>query len=495
MKKIIKLTFVAAIMLLTYSCEEDYLEAEPSEFITTEQIADAASRNPDVIAGTMKGIYALMFEIWTGGTTGHDDFGQKGYDIFGDMLSSDMALSVSTYGWYRASITEYQCTQDFTYLDNYQVWRYYYRIIRSANTVIDALGGNDAVPELDENKYIMGQAKAMRAHSYFYLTQYFQKSYNPSEEILPMYDDLLDQNGPKVAASEIYALIESDLLSAISFLDGYARSSKVEVSQTVAKGMLAYVYGAMGGKDIEVKTLTGEIINSGEFTIMNEEEVLGGFNDVNTPGWMWGADLTPDSEIGLVSFWGQVDFFSYSYAAFGDYKVIDADLFDAIPANDVRKGQFYNNPSSAIHLMPLNKFYNASRVQYGASRTVIDDYIYMRVAEMYLLNAEASARSGDDSGARTSLKAVLDKRLDDTSYVDGLSGAALLNEISLQTRIELWGEGKSYLAMKRFKATKTRGANHLSFVGVPISYDDERMTFEIPEAEIQNNPFISDQNL
>jgi hypothetical protein len=44
--------------------------------------------------------------------------------------------------------------------------------------------------------------------------------------------------------------------------------------------------------------------------------------------------------------------------------------------------------------------------------------------------------------------------------------------------------------MKRNKATITRGPNHLSFVGVPISYDDDRLTFEIPQAEIQNNPFI-----
>ncbi len=262
MKKIIKLTFITAIMLLTFSCEKDYLEEEPSEFITTDQIADAASRNPDVIAGTMKGIYALMFETGTGGTTGHDDFGQKGYDIFSDMLSSDMALSLSTYGWYRASITEYQCTQDFTYTDNYQVWRYYYRIIRSANTVIDALGGNDAIPDLDENKYIMGQAKVMRAHSYFYLTQYFQKSYDPSEPILPLYDDLLDQNGPKVAASEIYAFIESDLLEAITLLDGYIRSAKVEVDQNIAKAILAYFYGANGGKDLEVKTSKGRLTQS-----------------------------------------------------------------------------------------------------------------------------------------------------------------------------------------------------------------------------------------
>ena len=407
------------------------------------------------------------------------------------MISGDMALSVSTYGWYRASITELQCTQDFTFTDNYQVWRYYYRIIRSANTVIDALGGNDAIPELDENKFLLGQAKAMRANSYFYLTQYFQKSYNPSEEILPLYDDLLDQNSAKVAASEIYNLIESDLLSAISLLDGFGRATKTEVNQNVAKAILAYVYGAMG-RDVEVKNLTGEVINTGEHNLMDADEVLGGFNNVNTSGWMWGVDITLDSGLDLVSWWGQIDYFSYSYAAFGDAKSMDSDLYAAIPANDVRKGQFYDRYAA---LLPLGKFYDDDRVQYGASNAVTADYIYMRIAEMYLLNAEAAARLGDEAGARTMLKTLLDERLDDSSYIDGLSGQALEDEIYLQTRIELWGEGKAYLALKRNKRSTTRGANHLSLVGETIQYDDERLTFEIPESEIQNNPFISDQNL
>jgi len=64
----------------------------------------------------------------------------------------------------------------------------------------------------------------------------------------------------------------------------------------------------------------------------------------------------------------------------------------------------------------------------------------------------------------------------------------------LKTRIELFGEGKSYLAMKRNKATITRGSNHLSSVGEAIPYNDERLTFEIPEGEIQFNPFINSQN-
>ena len=492
MKKLIKITLLSAILVFSISCNEDFLEKDPSQYLTSAQIGDAATRNPDVVKGTVTGIYGLMIEVETGGTTGADDFGQKGYDIFGDMLSGDMALSISTFGWYKASITELKCTQDYTYTDNYQVWRYYYRIIRSANKVIDALGGNEAVPELDENRYFMGQAKALRAHSYFYLTQYYQRTYNPSEEILPLYDDLLDQNGPKVAASEIYALIESDLLASISMLDGFSRGPKNEINQNVAKGILAYVYGAMG-RDSEVKTLTNEIITSGEFNLMDASEVLGGFNNVATSGWMWGVDINEDAGLGLHSWWGQIDYFSYSYAAYGDVKSIDLDLFNAIPANDVRKGQFYATEGEN-YLQPLNKFYDENRVPVGNSQTVYADYVYMRVAEMYLLHAESAARTGDEAGARLSLKTLLDERVEDSSYIDGLSGSRLQNEIYLQTRIELWGEGKAYLALKRNKETTTRGANHLSFVGTTISYDDERLTFEIPESEIQNNPFINDQN-
>ena len=492
MKNILKITGVAAGLLLSVGCSEDFLEKEPSQFLTAGQIAEAAEVNPDVVAGTMTGIYALTIETGTGGTTNHDDFGHKGYDIYGDMLSGDLALSVSTYGWYRSDITEFQALQDFTSTRNYMPWRYYYRIIRSANTVIDALGGNDAQPELEENKYILGQAKAMRAHSYFYLAQYFQKSYNPSEEILPIYDDLEDQNGPKVPASEIYGLIDRDLESAISLLDGFDRSGKNQINKEVAQGIKAYVEGAKGNWQA-VFDLTEAAITNGGFSIMTPEEVLGGFDDLNTPGWMWGIDLTIDNDLGLVSWWGQMDYYTYSYAWAGDAKAIDAGLYAEIPEDDVRKAQFAAPAGAYTDLMPINKFYDEARV-IGGQSPVTTDYVYMRVAEMYLLHAEAAANLGNEAVAISTLKTLLDLRLDDTSYVDGLSGQALLDEIYLQTRIELWGEGKSYLALKRNEETVVRGANHLSFVGEPIPYNDERLTFEIPESEIQNNPAINTQN-
>lgn len=505
MRNIFKLTGIASILLFGVSCSEEFLEREPTQFLTTQQIGEAAEKNPDVVAGTMNGIYALTVQTQTGGTTNHDDFGHKGYDIFGDMLSGDLALSVSTYGWYRADITEFNAPTDFTRQRNYMVWRYYYRIIRSANTVIDALGGNDAEPELEANQHIMGQAKAIRAHSYFYLAQYFSNSYNPSAEILPVYLSLEDVNGPKVATSEIYNLIESDLTEAIRLLDGFNRSGKNEINKPVAQGILAYVYGVQERWQ-EVYTLTNEVINTGGFSLMTAEEVVrmrhdgpdtdpygGGFGDLSTSGWMWGVDITSDLNLALVSWWGQMDYFTYSYAWAGDAKAIDAGLYSQIPDNDVRKNQFAAPTGAYTDLMPVNKFYHEGRA-IGGQNPVTTDYVYMRVAEMYLLRAEAAAKSGMETEARSSLKDLLELRVDDADYVDGLSGDDLVDEIYLQTRIELWGEGKSYLAMKRNKATIQRGANHLSFVGVAIPYDDERLTFEIPEQEIQDNPFINSQN-
>lgn len=489
------IALIGGVSFLALSgCGEDYLEVEPSQFLTQEQVQEAAENNPDVVAGSMSGIYTLMFQTGTGGDGGHDDFGQKGYDIFSDFLSSDLALTISSYGWYR-TVTEYQSTTDFTFSENYMVWRYYYRIIRSANLVIDALGGNDAVPELEENLHIMGQAKAMRAYAYFYLTQFYQRDYNPSEEILPIYLVSDSPNVGKSTAQEVFNQIISDLNDAIDHLDTFNRAAKAEVNQNVAKGLLAYTYAAMG-EYAQVKTLTEEIINSGEFTLVNSTEATGGFNDVATPGWMWGVDITTDNGLDLVSWWGQMDAFTYSYQWAGDRKVIDESLFSQIPSNDVRKSQFYDDPSSAYHLAPLNKFYHPGRT-IGGQRVITTDYVYMRVAEMYLLHAEASAATGDEAAARQSLKTLLVERLEnagDELYVDALSGQALMDEIYLQTRIELWGEGKTYLALKRTDNSTFRGTNHLSSVGETLQSDDPKLTFLIPQSEIQNNPFINDQN-
>jgi hypothetical protein len=483
MKTVYKFLF-AAVLMGTVSCKEEFLQTEPTEFISANQIAEASALNPGLQSANVSGIYATMYGAGSGGTTGHDDFGHKSYDIYGDLLSGDMALTSVIYGWFR-TITEFTTTQDYTVDDNYQAWRFYYRLIFAANTVIDGLGGSNAIPGTASGRWYMGQAKAMRAFSYFYLAQYYQNEYNATEKILPLYTNTTDPNLPKSTAADVYALMIKDLTDAQSLLSDFSRASKTEVNATVAKGMLAYVHGAMGN-NAAMKTVTADVIANGGFRIMTGTEVLGGFNNAGTSTWMWGVDITTDSKLGLISWWGQMDKYTYSYAWAGDVKGMDKGLYDGIPATDVRKAQF----SVADKLAPMGKFYHPNKV-IGGQRTIDADYIYMRVEEMYLLNAEACAKTGDEAGARKSLKAIMALRVPDASYIDALTGKALLDEIYLQTRIELWGEGKSYLSLKRNKGTVNRGTNHLKFVGTPILYNDPRLTLKIPIQEVQNNPNLN----
>jgi hypothetical protein len=477
-------------------CKKSFLQTQPTQFTTPEQLGSAAQQDPKLLNGNIAGLYTTMFTPGVGGTTRHDDFGQKGVDIYSDMLSSDMVLGALNYGWY-APVARLQATVDFTRNEDYIPWRYYYRQIFGANTIIDILGGNDAVPATADLKVTMGQAKTMRAYGYFYLSQLYAKEYGTgSEKILPIYKtaDPTKANQPKSTAKEVWDLMVSDLTQAITYLTGFTRKSKDEVDIYVAKGLLAYVLAARGTQAdwTQVASLTQDImaaypVTDSTATVAkfdgsgNWINPSAGFNNVATPSWMWGVDLTLSQGINLISWWGQVDYYTYSYAWAGDPKLIDRSLYDAIRSDDIRKKQFHST------MRPLYKFFDPGR-KAGGQRQVTTDLLYMRADEFYLLNAEAKAHLGQETAAKQTLSTLLKQRIADLTYLDALSGQALLNEIYLQTRIELWGEGKSYLAMKRNKATVTRGPNHLFDAGSSFSYNDPKLTFVIPQAEVLNNP-------
>lgn len=487
---LLKKVFAIAVFATFFSCSEEFLDKTPTEFINLDDTGKSGELNPAILDATLNGIYSMMINAGTGGTTSHEDFGQKGYDIFTDFLSGDMALTANNYNRY-GSFVNLLATVDYTDNDNYTPWRYYYRVIRSTNLVIKSLGGNDVVPSTDGVKFSLGQAKALRAYAYFYLTQMYAADYDAAQTVLPIYKDSDDPVQPQSTMAEVYDFMIEDLSAAVTLLNGFTRTTKTNINQDVAKALLAYVYAAKGdsASNLLAKGLADQVIASG-YPLMTNTEVVGGFNDVSTPGWIWGFDITLANGLDLISWWGQMDVFTYSYQWAGDKKGIDDALYAQIKTNDIRKAQF----DVANDLQPRNKFYNGART-IGGQRNIEDDYVYMRVAEMYLLSAEMSAKEGDDIGAKNRLKQLLSQRFTnaaDYAYVDGLAGSALLNEVILQTRIELWGEGKSYLSMKRNKQMMTRGTNHVFHSGLSIPHNDERLTFEIPRAEVQNNPFIND---
>ncbi len=497
-KTYLKLILLALVVISINGCSDDFLEKTPTQTVAVSDIEKTAKISPEILESTLRGVYTMMYNPGTGGIGGHNDFGQKATDIHTDLLSADMALSKNTYSRFRL-MAQLIPTVDYTYnTGNYMHWRYYYRLIRSCNLIITSLGGNDA-PITDKNRLAMGQAKALRAYAYYYLSQIYITEYSETSKVLPIYiDSEVAENQAQSTTKEVYDLMIKDLNESITLLASFTRTNKYEVNKDVAKALLAYVYASKGtsADNLKAKALAEEVIASG-YPLTTKAQAVGGFNDVATPSWIWGVDINPDTGKHLHSWWGQMDLFSYSYQYFGDTKSIDKGLFDAIHPNDVRKTQFFNSPGHGWNLAPYNKFFHPARTPRGTGLYTNEDYIYMRIDEMYLLSAEMSAKEGMDGDAKNRLKDILRLRFDnpaDYAYVDALSGAALQDEVYLQTRIELWGEGKSYMAMKRNKATVTRGSNHLFHTGTSIPYNDDRLTFKIPQSEVQNNPNISATN-
>ena len=492
MKNSIYITLIIIVLVgLVTGCSEEYLNREPSGPITAEQLQEASKTNPDISKAMVSGIYTLTFHQGTGGTNGHDDYGQKSIDITTDLMTGDMALGGKTYTWF-ASVYELK-GQKSTDERSIMNWKYYFTIIKAANEVIDGLGGSDAMPEDPINRAYFGQAKTLRAYAYFYLANLYQNSYegNKNDPCVPVYETQLNIDAqPLATVNEVYNLVVKDLEDAVVALDGYSRTNKVEIDKYVAEGFLAYAYLTTGNFSGAVNA-ANDIINNGGFQLMSSTEVIeSGFRSVSIPGWMWGIDLTTDNTFALASFWGHMDIFTYSYAGVGDYKAIDISLWNRIPDADIRKKQFADAFGNG-DLLPVWKFWDSGRTVFG-DRTWTNDLLYMRVAEMYLVKAEALARNGKDAEAAAALYELVKERNPEAEErILALTGQELLDEIYFQIRIELWGEGKTYLAMKRFQATHERGPNHKDLAGEAISYADPRLRFEVPEDEITNNPFIS----
>ncbi|MDO6760863.1 RagB/SusD family nutrient uptake outer membrane protein [Tamlana sp. 2_MG-2023] len=503
-KTYLKTLLVSAISVLAVGCSSDFLEETPTENISVDDVAKTGEIYAGVLAGTLTGISNATFTTGTGGTTDHEDFGQKGYDVYLDFLSGDLALTANNYNRY-GRFVQFQTTNDFTQtIGNYTAWRYYYRLISYANGIIDAIGGNNATIT-PANAVTMGQAKTMRAYAYFYLTQLYIPEYTPTSKVLPLYIDSSGVALPQSETQEVYAQMVDDLTQSVTLLDGYSRSELYQVNQSVAKSLLAYVYAAMGGSsnNLKARDLANEVIAESGVPITTKEQTVGGFNRIDqNPSWLWGIDITTDAGLDLISWWGQVDIYTYSYQWAGDKKAIDENLYNAIDDNDIRKTQFANADDVADEanqlngtelLIPFKKFYNGNRVR-GGQRVIEDDYVFMRIDELYLLSAELSAREGFEAEAKDRLKEILVERFDDPAdyaYVDALTGQDLQDEIYLQTRIEFFGEGKSFLALKRNKGTVTRGPNHAYLAGESWPYNDDILTFEVPQSEVQNNPFIN----
>lgn len=499
MKKYIAI--IAVSLLALVSCEKQFEVKDSSRLSGTEAIA-IAEEDPGFLSSYVNGFYSWMVQFNTGGGS-HGDFGHLGVLYNLDMMGLDIAVC-GTWNWGKYDINHDYGQYDWT--RPYQLWNFYFTLLKKCNEVIDFFG--EADPTDAQLRGFLGQAYALRAFCYTYLIQIFQDPVTGTTPSAVLRTDAkavpivyssrdgksveeADAMSGRNTYADLMEEIERNISLALPLLEGYVRSSKNEVNYQVAQGIAARYY-LLTQQWNEAATAAAAAQNG--FDIMDKTRLKSGFMDVDDKEVLWGFNHTTETMTSYASYFSHLSNDSAGYGGVGQsVHCIDRSLYDQIPATDYRKALWNTGAGDASASQTGGKLPYASR-KFGYMASWLQDYIYMRNAEMVLIQAEAEARQGQNSAAAQTLAKLMAKR--DPAWA---SASVSVDDVLLQRRIELWGEGFEYFDLRRNGLgvnRKYEGSNHLASAQYAFPAHAKSWNFQIPRQELQNNTHITedDQN-
>ncbi|WP_312991634.1 RagB/SusD family nutrient uptake outer membrane protein [Chryseobacterium flavum] len=495
MKKLKYLSFTLLAVWSLISCESE-LTTAPTDQANDEEVFKTAESAETVINGT-----------WARFNDDGTTYANIGYSTVlraSDAMGSDVAVLTNKYG--------FASTYAFTEMVNNTasrplfIWSLLYSTINNMNNVIAKIDGTEGSQEKKDQ--VKGQAKALRAFCYLNLASFYQFSYLKDKNALtaPIYTEpsTISTVGKKRASlEEIYTLIKGDLTEADNLLKDYTRNNKDKINRAVVNGILARAYLNTG--EWNKAAAAARIAREG-YPLMAPEKYKEGFNDINNAEWIWGHGQTQEQSGASYAFHfldvSSSGSYYYNFMADPYFK----DLFDT---NDIRYQLFsWDGLKGREGLLRYAKF----KFKTG----LIADIVYMRAAEMYLIEAEGEARGGNVAQAVTVLNQLRSAR-NANAYSGALSQDAVVKEILIERRKELFGEGFSLSDIIRTQGTVVRkrfvdangqpikvqvttpdgtvktvdGRGHSVFAFPDQSAfvpNSNYYLFSIPQKEIENNP-------
>ncbi len=485
MKKYI-LFIITAFSLAFSSCKKAFLDTYPT---TSVAATEALASTKNAIAA-INGIHRAMFNQYDA----QGQAGEGSINLFRDYMGEDLVFPLANGSAGHIGWLQWQNHRNVNSGDMRFVYRFYYRLISNANILIN---GIDAVPGLEaEKKMIKGQALAYRGWSYFQLVQLFSIRYDATaapnnQPGVPLLLDNTLTGQPRASVENIYTQINKDLSEAEVLLAGYVRTgsaAKSNLNVNVVRGIKARVALTQQNWDAAA---TNAIAARAGFTLMTNAEYLLGFNNINNQEWIWGSRQIDDHNTFFFSYFAYISANFNSTVLRTQPKAINANLWNSIPATDIRK-RVWDSTGATVPVPP-----GGARVPYQnkkflaqTSSASMGDVPYMRASEMLLIEAEARARQGQNAAAQTALFTLA--RYRNASYIQSIStGATLINEIMFNRRVEFWGEGFRFTDLKRTNQPMSRVGipNHLQALILvsTIPAGDIQWQFLFPQDEINTN--------
>lgn len=416
MSKIKIQSIIAAVagLLLATGCSSSFLNTDPTDAVSSEKVPVPANGE-----ALFNGAWYNLFEY----SSTYANMGYRALQCQDDMMASDV-VSRPKYGFN----TSYQFADVSVPTDGRTEFAWYlmYKTIDNCNTALSIKGDSE------ELRLAQGQALALRAFCYLHLVQHYQFTYLKDKDApcVPIYTEPSDNTTVpkgKSTVAEVYQRIFEDLELAEKYLKGYVRSGdnqKFKPDTSVVKGLFARAYLLTGQWEEAAKA--AQAAREG-YALMTTTEEYEGFNNVSNKEWIWGFPQIPSQSDASYNFYYLDPMYIGMYSSF----MADPHLKDTFTEGDIR--------------LPLFLWMREGYLGYRKFRMRADDtadLVLMRSAEMYLIEAEAKARGGVAlAEAAGPLNTLRNARGVKSYDVTGKSQEEMIDEILMERRRELWGEG------------------------------------------------------
>jgi hypothetical protein len=353
------------------------------------------------------------------------------------------------------------------------LWSEAYRYIYFANAILEGLEQSQGVTA-SVKQQLKGEALFVRAFCYFYLVNLFGEV-----PLLTGTDFRTNSETPRSPSTDVYDQIVNDLAIAKDLLAGdysFSANQRTRPNRWAATALLsrAHLFRSEWSKAEEEAS---EIIDNTLFAL---EENLSSVFLKNSKEAIWQLiphEGTINTREGAL----------FILTATPTEVSLSNSLLQSFEINDLRNAQWV----SSIDVSG-NTYYYPYKYKIKSGTTINEYSMVLRLAEQYLIRAEARAQLDDVEGAIGDLDRIR-QRAGLPLYQDtqpGMSKAEVLSAIEQERRIELFSEwGHRWLDLKRTgKADEVLGLEKGS------DWQPTDVLYPIPFSEIQNNRNLLPQN-
>lgn len=432
MKKI-QYILLTALSLSTVSCS-DFLDQKPDNYISDAAVIQTLSSAKVALNGAYHdlastsyygGVYfdagvnlAADNVTWTGSLNYYYDFDTHQYSAENQLLS---------YAWYAI-----------------------YATVNQTNQVIDKVTVLNDGSE-SERRRIIAEATVIRSLAFFDLARTWgnipvvkQATSSPTQ-----FDGV-----KQTKAKDVYRLVVDDVLAIYNDLSEL--SDRVHVTRSAADAFLARVYLYLEQWD-KAEQYASKVIDNGNYTLGTIRDLI---DNKETAESIWELAYSSSFTNQQSTYWRSPD--QGGRHEWGPSKELVQLLADPTVGGD-RKAFYQDFSSAQVPDYFVGTLYHRS--------TLDDDVIIFRLAEQYLIRAEARANQQNVSGALSDLN-IIRRRANVSEIVDVASTQELLNLIADERRVELALEPHRWFDLIRTgKAESVLGIKTYQTL-FPIPYND-----------------------